>query len=218
MTSQFLTTTLFTAMGLLATAGAAAAQTPAWAGTPVSYARAEYRAPYADAQRAAFDNGYRDGLKRGEQAARDRRAFDAQRERDYRDGENGYNRSYGDRNRYRDNYRGAFTQGYRDGYNRRGAPSSYPGAGRGDGPNYGRGPGYGGNASYGAYQNGTGDGYEKGLDDVNDRKYPDATRHKWYRNGDHDYDNRYGSKEAYRIDYRRGFEEGYNRAFRERRR
>lgn len=222
MTSRFLTQTVFTAMGLILAAGPATAQTPSWASTPASYARGEYRAQYGDAQRAAFDNGYRDGLKRGEQAARDRRGLDAQRERDYRDAGNGYNRSYGDPNRYRDNYRGGFTQGYRDGYGRRGTASSYPGPYPGDGRDNdardSRGPGYGGNASYGAYQNGAGDGYEKGLDDLNDRKYPDATRHKWYRNGDHDYDNRYGSKDTYRSEYRRGFEEGYNRAFRDRRR
>ncbi len=217
MTSRILTTTMFSALGLMLTAGTASAQTTAWAATPAAYGRSEYRAQYADAQRGAFENGYRDGLKRGEQAARDRRAVDVQRERDYRDGENGYNRSFGDRTRYRDNYRGGFTQGYREGYSRRGANTdgSYGNYGNG---NYGNGTygGYGRSASYGARQNGARDGYEKGLDDVNDRQYPDAARHKWYRNGDHDYDNRYGSKDTYRIEYRRGFDEGYNRAFRER--
>jgi hypothetical protein len=53
---------------------------------------------------------------------------------------------------------------------------------------------------------------------VQDRRSPDVTRHKWYRSGDHDYDNAYGSKDSYRIEYRRGFQEGYNRAFREGRR
>ena len=62
------------------------------------------------------------------------------------------------------------------------------------------------------------DGYRKGLEDIEDRKSPDATRHKWYRSGDHDYDKAYGSKDAYKIEYRRGFEEGYDRAYREARR
>lgn len=240
MTTRFQRHTTLTAMALMLAAGPAAAQAPGWIQAASAYSRDDYRAPYADAQRAAYDNGYRDGVKRGEQALRDRRAFDVQRERDYRDAENGYNRSYGDRNRYRDNYRGGFTQGFRDAYERggygrdnsgvygggygrdgydpRGNTTQFPGGVRRNGPTYGRGPGYGGSASYGAYQNGASDGYEKGLDDAGDRKYPDATRHKWYRNGDHDYDNRYGSKEAYRVEYRRGFEEGYLRAFRERRR
>ena len=246
MATRFQRHTTLTAMALMLAAGPAAAQAPGWIRSAASYSRDDYRAPYADAQRAAYDNGYRDGLKRGEQALRDRRAFDVQRERDYRDAENGYNRSYGDRNRYRDNYRGGFTQGFRDAYQRdgrdgygrdgygrdgygqdgygrdgydpRGSSSQIPGGVRRNGPGYGRGPDYGGDAGYGAYQNGASDGYQKGLDDVGDRKYGDVTRHKWYRNGDHDYNNRYGSKDSYRMEYRRGFEEGYTRAFRERRR
>jgi hypothetical protein len=203
MNSRFLTMTLFPAVGLmLAVASPAGAQTRAFGNPTTAYGRDDYRAPYADAQRAAFDNGYRDGRKRGEQAAREKRPFDVQRERDYRSAEDGYNRSLGDRSRYRDNYRGGFTQGYREAYQRR---------------DDSRGRGYGGTASYGAYQNGTGDGYKKGLDDVNDRKRADVTRQNWYRSGDHDYDSRYGPKETYRVEYRRGFEEGYNRAYRERR-
>jgi hypothetical protein len=213
MNSRFLTMTFLPAVGLmLAMAGPASAQPGVFGNAPAAYGRDDYRAPYADAQRTAFDSGYRDGRKRGEQAARDNRPFDAQRERDYRSAENGYNRSLGDRNRYRDNYRGGFTQGYREGYRGRDTRPSYSDRG-----NDSRGWGYGGTASYGAYQNGASDGYKKGLDDVNDRKRPDVSRQKWYRSGDHDYDSRYGPKESYRIEYRRGFEEGYNRAYRERR-
>lgn len=216
MTRQFLaaTLTISTATGLMLAAVPAAAQSHRWGTAPAAYSNDDYRASYADARRAAYDNGYRDGLKRGEQAARDGRPIAVERERDYRSAEDGYNRSHGDRNRYRDNYRGGFAQGYRDGYNGRGARASFPGSGRDNGDRYG----YGGNASYGAYQNGVGDGYKKGLDDAGDRKYPDVTRQKWYRDGHHDYDRRYGSKETYRVEYRRGFEEGYSRAYRERRR
>ena len=214
MTSRTLTATLTisTALGLmLASAGAAQAQSNIWGGNaPAAYANDEYRASYAQAQRAARDFGYRDGLKRGQDAARSGRALDIERERDYRNADNGYNRSYGDKNRYRDTYRGGFAEGYRDAYGRRAVlRPAYPSA---------SGRGWGGTANYGAYQNGVADGYAKGLDDVHDRKRPDVERQKWYRNGDHDYDSRYGSKETYRHDYRRGFVEGYNRAYGEARR
>jgi hypothetical protein len=221
----------------LAVTNASAQTTNAWlsAGTP-AYDQAQYRVPYQDGRRVAYDNGYRDGLKRGEDAARANRPFSIERERDYRDAEGGYNRSYGDRNRYRDDYRGGFSQGYRDGYSRR-SNGNY-GYGNGNGNygngNYGYGNGngnygngrygngnggaYGGTYGYGAYQNGVADGYRKGLEDVQDRRSPDVTRHKWYRSGDHDYDNAYGSKDSYRIEYRRGFQDGYNRGFREGRR
>jgi hypothetical protein len=218
MTSRFLT--ISAALVLFGAAPAAAQNNGGWLGTAPAYG--DYRAPYQDARRGAYDNGYRDGVKRGEQAARDRKAFNAQLERDYRDATNGYNRSYGDRERYRDDYRGGFTQGYRDGYYRRDSRGQYGqspvygndrGYGNGRWDN-GNGYGYGRNAGYGAFQNGASDGYRKGLEDIEKRRYPDVSRHSWYRSGDHDYDRAYGSKDAYKIEYRRGFEEGYNRAFR----
>jgi hypothetical protein len=197
-------------MGLALTAGAPAlVQAQPWTSVTAAYANDDYRASFAETQRAAFDNGYRTGLKRGAQALRDRRPLDIERERDYRSADEGYNRSFGDRNRYRDTFRGGFAEGYRDAYTQRGARVTLPGTGS----DYGR--GYGGTANFGARQNGLSDGYKKGLDDVSDRKSPDVSRQKWYRNGDHDYDSRYGSKESYRVDYQRGFEEGYNRAYRE---
>jgi hypothetical protein len=193
------------------------AQTNDWIPTSTAYSTDDYRTSYADAQRQAYDNGYRDGLKRGEQAARDRKAVNVEIERDYRSADNGYNRSFGDRDRYRDNYRGGFTQGYRDGYGRYGSNGAWNNRGWARSRDYRYESGYG-SAGYGAYQNGVSDGYNKGLDDVHDRKFPDVTRQKWYRNGDHDYNSRYGSKDAYRVEYRRGFEEGYNRAYRDGRR
>jgi hypothetical protein len=210
MTTRILTISI---LGLAMTAAASTrAQAQPWAPAAAAYASDDYRASYADAQRDAYENGYRSGLKRGAEAVRGRRPLDIERERDYRSADEGYNRSFGDRNRYRDTFRGGFKQGYRDGYSQRSVRTPFPA----DARNYGRGSG--GTANFGARQNGLSDGYKKGLDDVNDRKVPDLSRQKWYRNGDHDYDSRYGSKESYRVEYRRGFEEGYNRAYREARR
>ena len=241
MTSRFLT--ISAALVVLGSTPALA-QTNDWLAGTTAYSRDDYRATYADAQRQAYDNGYRDGVKRGEEAARDRKAFNVEIERDYRSADRGYNRSFGDRNRYHDNYRGGFSQGYRDAYYRYGGNGNgrwdnrgwgngngngrypnggypnggYPNGGYPNGGYYPNGSYGNGSAAYGAYQNGVSDGYQKGLDDVHDRKRPDVTRQKWYRSGDHDYNNRYGSKDAYRVEYRRGFEEGYNRAYRDARR
>ena len=66
-----------------------------------------------------------------------------------------------------------------------------------------------------AFDNGERDGYAKGIDDVRHHRRADITRQRWYRNGDHAYDREWGSREAYRVDYRRGFEAGYDRAYRE---
>jgi hypothetical protein len=66
-----------------------------------------------------------------------------------------------------------------------------------------------------AFDNGERDGYAKGIDDLRHHRLADVRRQKWYRNGDHEYNGRYGPKEEYRIEYRHGFEQGYDRAFRE---
>ena len=66
-----------------------------------------------------------------------------------------------------------------------------------------------------AYGNGVNDGYEKGREDARDRDAYDPIRHKWYREGDRNYKNEYGSRQQYENVYREGFKEGYDRGYRE---
>ena len=42
----------------------------------------------------------------------------------------------------------------------------------------------------------------------------DPVRAKRYREGDHDYDNRYGSRDQYKQDYRAAFVQGYEEGYR----
>ena len=231
-------------LSLFALAAPAHAQFDGWMrDNRPAYDDQDYRRSYYDARRVAYDNGYREGLRHGEEAARDRRPFDLQREKDYRKADEGYNRSYGDKDRYRETFRSGFAAGYREAYDRYapryGYGNNFPRNDRGWGypgtygddrhPDYrghggSGGPGgYGGYGSYGsaahiAYQNGMNDGYEKGVDDAHDRKAPDARRQKWYRSGDRHYEDRYGSKEAYKDEYRAGFEEGYRHGYNDARR
>lgn len=222
------------AAALFLVTGTASAQSASWLGQRGGYSD-DTRQSYYDARRVAYDNGYREGLRDGESAARNRRPFDVQRERDWRSADRGYNRSYGDKDRYRDSFRNGYTDGYRAAYDRYsdngggyyGGPSNqrgngYPGTwGNGNYPRNGRTYPQGRYGDYGygvsriAYQNGINDGYDKGMDDARDRKYPDPHRQKWYRSGDRHYESRYGSKDAYKDQYRRGFEEGYQRAYRD---
>jgi hypothetical protein len=217
--------------------GAAQAQVNGWLGQRPAYSDDD-RQSYYDARRVAYDNGYREGLRDGESAARSRRALDIQREKDWRKADAGYNRSYGNKDRYRDNFRSGYSDGYRAAYDRfsnggyydgraiprrdggYGYPGNYPGNYPQSGRTYpqGRYGDWGSGVANIAFQNGVNDGYEKGLDDARDRKYPDPTRQKWYRSGDRHYEGRFGSKEAYKDQYRRGFQEGYQRAYRDARR
>ncbi len=166
----------------------------------------------------AYNNGYQRGLEHGRADLRSRRSEDFRRDRDYRDGDWGYNRRFGSRDEYREQFRRGYQAGYVDGYEGRN--------GRGYGaygqavPPGDRGYGYGyptGTAGYGrniAEQNGYNDGYQKGLDDArHDRRY-DIDRQNWFRDGDRHYDSRFGSRAQYRVEYREGFREGYDAGYR----
>ena len=63
-----------------------------------------------------FDVGYRDGLDKGREDARDGDRFDPMRHRRYRSADHRYEREYGPKEFYRDAYRQGFLRGYREGY------------------------------------------------------------------------------------------------------
>jgi hypothetical protein len=225
---------LVPAFGVLVLASSAPAS--AQSGWP-DYSRPSYRyeprQPYYQPGRVAYDNGYREGIREGEKDGRRRDAFNFRDEGAWRDADKGYRRTYGDRGRYGQLFRDGFEAGYADGYRRHGA---YPGYGNG---RYGNGRavprrppasyptypnrapgayGYPGNRGFAynaAYANGLKDGYEKGREDGRDRDRYDPARHKWYREGDRDYEREYGSREQYARVYRQAFSDGYDRGYRE---
>jgi hypothetical protein len=165
---------------------------------------------YRDFERRAYDDGYRRGLENGQRDARDRRDFRVDRDRIYRD-------VNGPRGSDRDGYVRFFRDGYRDGYtesynrNARNDRRVYPNSGIVD-------PGNGRNGgrvySSPAAQIGYRDGQEAGRDDAGNRGNYDPRRAKRYREGDHDYDNRYGSRDQYKQDYRAAFVQGYEDGYR----
>ena len=65
------------------------------------------------------------------------------------------------------------------------------------------------------FQNGDRDGYEKGLEDARRNNSFDPVRHSRYRSADNGYNNRYGTRDDYKLVYRDGFEAGYERGYRE---
>jgi hypothetical protein len=75
----------------------------------------------------ALANGFEDGYRKGLDAAQGRNSYDPRRDKWYRQGDRGYDRRYGTRDRYKLEYREGFTagydRGYRDGrYDRRARP------------------------------------------------------------------------------------------------
>ena len=174
-----------------------------------------------DVEQRAYDNGYRDGIRRGEDDGRRGRAFAYDRHDDWRDGDDGYHRDYGNKDFYRRVFRRGFETGYREGFGRYGRGYGYgtPRGGYGyPSPGYG----YPSNGGYGysspAAQVGYRDGYDAGREDARDRNSFDPIRSRRYRSGDHDYDRRYGSKDDYTRIYRDAFQRGYDQGYRENRR
>jgi hypothetical protein len=218
--------------------GAAALSLPSWAqaqsGSLINPAEIQYaaeQAPYYDIRRDAYDYGYREGARAGEVDARRGDRFGYEDEGEYRNGDGGYRRQYGDRDRYRQTFRSGYAAGYSDaygrvrGYGRDGRYRNDPRYGGVYDPRYGgRDPRYGGYGGYGGYgsvyysrgfDNGRQDGYEKGREDIRKNRSFDPLRHSWYRSGDRHYEREYGSREEYKNVYRRGFQEGYDRGYRE---
>ena len=64
-----------------------------------------------------------------------------------------------------------------------------------------------------AEQTGFRDGVQAGRDDARHRERFDPVRARRYRQGDHEYDRRYGSRDEYARDYRSAFERGYREGY-----
>ena len=163
------------------------------------------RGGYArEIERRAYDNGYHRGLAAGQDDARRRRDYSITRHDDYRDADEGYRRADGDRELYRQSFRQGFQVGYSESYSRVARTSRavpiYPGTGRYSSP---------------AAQVGYRDGVEVGRKDARDRNRYDPGRSGRYRSADHDYNSRYGPKDAYVREYRAAFQQGYEQGFRQ---
>lgn len=188
-------------------------------------AQAQYRSRdgygYGNAYRIAADNGYRDGLQRGAEDARDNDRYDPQGTSQYKDGKNGHRSEHGSKEAYKQAYREGFVRGYDEGYRRYGNSGPYYGGSNGG---YGNDGGYGTYGGYGndiyriAQDQGYRDGYAQGSEHGRDGKRFDPEGTRSYRNADNGYRSEYGNREAYRQAYResfrRGYDEGYRRDYR----
>jgi hypothetical protein len=64
----------------------------------------------------AYARGYADGFRHAQEDRKDRRRYEPVAHRDYRDADQGFSRSYGAIEAYRNNYRAGFRAGYDAGY------------------------------------------------------------------------------------------------------
>jgi hypothetical protein len=207
----------------------------------VAGAQAVPRSRTAAVETPAYRAGVERGVQIGEDDARRNQRLDYANKPDYRSGDWGYRTNYGDRNRYRTEFRVGFEYGYRQGYERyragaggygnQGGYGGYPGGyggyddrygnpGRGNGNGRGRGgpppwaQGRGGwQRNDVAYRTGFEDGYEEGLKAGRDNKRFDPVGEGRYKDGDRGYNRNYGTRDQYRMQYRIAFREGYEHGF-----
>ena len=158
----------------------------------------------------AFQRGFREGERLGEEDARRGRSFNVQNHREYREADAGYGRNDGSRDRFRDEFRRGFTDGYRQGFRddrfdrrddrrddrngnwNRGGSFRDPGASRG-----------------------FSDGYRRGVEDRRNNRRFEPTRFKEVRQGTAPgYNGNFGSRDRYTDRYRDGFRQGYEDGFR----
>jgi hypothetical protein len=174
-----------------------------------------YRGHDAQAERRAYDNGFRDGVRAGEHDGRSGHVFAVERQHEWRDADDGYHRDIGDTEFYQRNFREGFRVGYSEGFSRYSRAAVYPSS-----PSAYPAPVAVPRATYGnpAAQNGYRDGLEQGRDDARDHDRYDPAGAKRYREGDHDYHDRYGSRDEYKREYRAAFQQGYDEGYRTARR
>jgi hypothetical protein len=149
----------------------------------------------------AYHEGYDRGVRAGEIDGRRGGNLRFSNQPDYRQGDFGYRLEFGNRDRYRSEFRRGFEAGYRTSfsqYNRR------------------EGQGQWNNGRFDpAAQIGFNDGYDAGLKDARDRNRFDPIAERRYRSGDHGYERQYGSKDRYKDVYRNAFRDGYEQAYRQ---
>jgi len=92
------------------------------------------RGGYNNAYQIARQQGYSNGLSTGAADAQRGQSYNPQRSHFWKNGSDGYNSSYGNRGQYKQVFRDAFVQGYREGYSRYGGYNNR----RGNGNNNGR--------------------------------------------------------------------------------
>jgi len=162
--------------------------------------------------RIYYDRGFREGQNAGADDARRGRSYDPARHRAYRDDRRGDD--WGDLRAFRSGFEAGYDEAFRR-YARGGRdgrpaypPPGYP---RSQDPNYG---GNRGRVFSPAAENGYRDGVAAGERAARRGERYDPVREERYREGDHDYNSRYGSRDEYKREYRDAFQRGYDEGYR----
>jgi len=167
-----------------------------------------------------YDQGFRDGQKRGQHEGRENDPYDYHTP-DWRQATRGYKNWMGPEHAYQNGYQQGYSDGFRNGFiaERPGWRDRDDDRYRGDGY---RGDGYRGNGYYGGnnrydsrvgYNTGYQDGTTMAREDEYDRKPFNPNPRARYGGRDNGYTREYGDKNTYKADYTDGYRAGYQSAF-----
>jgi hypothetical protein len=173
---------------------------------------------FAQARQYGYDNGFRDGEKRGRHEGRENDPYDYHTP-DWRQATHGYKGWMGPVNAFQNGYQ----QGYADGF-RSGFIAERPGwrDGDGDRDDRYRGGAYYGNGYYGGsyaynsrigYDTGYQDGATMAREDISKSKPFNPNPRARFDDRDHGYHREYGDKNAYKAQYTDGYRAGYETTF-----
>jgi hypothetical protein len=165
-----------------------------------------------DARQHGYEHAYRDGADRGRQD-RERRTGYSLKDSDYQSGAREYETSFGNRNQYMRGYREGYKAGYDDGYNDRAGQYGQlygrpPGDARAPTANDAHGARSAGSAHMG-FDVGYRDGITAGQQDHGRNVRSNFRGSAAYQSADLGYRANDGDKDAYRLQFRDGFERGY---------
>jgi hypothetical protein len=166
----------------------------------------------AQARQYGYDNGFRDGEKRGRHEGRENDPYDYHTP-DWRQATQGYKNWMGPVNLFQNAYRQGYAQGFRSGFE-----AERPGwRGDDDRDDGYRGSGYSGN-NYGyssrmGYDTGYQDGTTMAREDQYKNKPFDPNPRARFDDRDHGYRREYGDKNASRSEYTDGYRAGYQATF-----
>ena len=172
---------------------------------------ADHHGNSIEARDHGYQHGYSDGFHQG---VKDRDRHNAYKP-EARDADEGYEKSMGDKGRYKEGYRSGFAAGYEDAFNNRPGRFSQvygPSLGSADrsAEVYSE---QGWSRSHVASDIGYRDGLAAGQSDYEHHRDARPDQQRDYRDADHGYRSNYGDRSAYQQEYRRAFEQGYDDAY-----
>lgn len=166
------------------------------------------RGAVAQTRQYGYDNGFRDGQRRGQHEGRENDPYDYHTP-DWRQATHGYKGWMGPIGAFQNGYQQGYAEGFRAGFN--GVRPAY--RGDGDRDDYYRGERLDGSDSRIGYNAGYQDGAEIAREDLYNNKRFNSEPRGRFDDRDHGYRREYGDKNFYKQQYTEGYRAGYQATY-----